>query len=67
MVRPIEKASIHLFLKEVLVHIGRKVMMEVDDNILLIVDDPQGILDEQLRLHPIHLLKNNIITLKYIL
>jgi hypothetical protein len=41
--------------------------MEVDDNISLIVDDPQGILDQQLRLHPIHLLNNNIITLKYIL
>jgi hypothetical protein len=31
-------------------------LMEVDDNILLIVVDPQGILDEQLRTHPIHVL-----------
>jgi hypothetical protein len=29
------------------------VLMEVDDNI---VADPQGILDQQLRPHPIHLL-----------
>ncbi len=66
MVRPIEKASIYLSLKEVLVRTGRKVMVEVTDNILLIVDDPLGILDQQLRLHPIQLLNNNIITLKYI-
>jgi hypothetical protein len=35
---------------------GHKTLMEVDDNILLIVVDPQGILDEQLRPHPIHVL-----------
>jgi hypothetical protein len=28
--------------------------MEVDDNSLLIVDDPLGILDEQLRPRPTH-------------
>ncbi len=34
----------------------RKVLMEVDGKSLLIVDDPQGILDQQLRPCPIHLL-----------
>ncbi len=37
-------------MKEVLADAGRKVMMEVDNNILLIVNDPQGILDQLLRL-----------------
>jgi hypothetical protein len=32
-------------LAEVAVHAGCEVLMEVDDNILLIVADPQGILD----------------------
>jgi len=49
-------------MEEVAVHGGRKVLMEVDDNILMIVGDPRGILDEQLRPRLIHLL-NNIITL----
>ncbi len=40
--------------------------MEVDDNILLNVDVPQGLLDQQLRLHPIYSLNINII-LNYIL
>jgi hypothetical protein len=34
--------------------------MEVDGNILLVVGDPQGILDHQLRPHPIHLLNITI-------
>ncbi len=31
-----------------------KVLIEVDINIFLIVSNPQGILDQQLRPHPIH-------------
>jgi hypothetical protein len=31
--------------------------MEVANNNLLIVDNPQGILDQKLRPHPIHLVK----------
>ncbi len=42
-------------------HAGHEVLMEVDDNIVLIVGDQQGILDQQLRPHIIHLL-NIIIT-----
>jgi hypothetical protein len=45
MVRPKEKALIQLSSEEVPVHVGHKVLMETDDNILLIVADPQGILD----------------------
>jgi hypothetical protein len=53
-------------LEEVAVRVGRKVLMEVDDNILLIVSDPQGILDQQLRPHPSHLLKITINILNYL-
>jgi len=42
-------------LEEVAVHAGHKVMIEVDDLIVMIVCDGQGILDQQLRPHPIHL------------
>jgi hypothetical protein len=48
-------------LEGVIVHAGHEVLMEVDDNIVLIVGDQQGILDQQLRPHIIHLL-NIIIT-----
>jgi hypothetical protein len=40
-------------LKEAVVHAGHKVLMEVDDNILLIVGDPKGVLGKQLRSQPI--------------
>jgi hypothetical protein len=46
-------------MEEVTVHSGHKVLMEVD-NILLIVGNPQGILDKQLRPCPNHLLNFNI-------
>jgi hypothetical protein len=39
-----------------------EVLMEVDDSILMIVDDPQRILDQQLGPRPIHSL-NGVITL----
>jgi hypothetical protein len=52
MVRPIEKAPICLSLEEVTVRAGHKVLMEVDDNISLIVGNPQGISDQQLRPRP---------------
>jgi hypothetical protein len=38
-------------LEEVAVGAGHKVLMEVDDNILLLIDNPQGILHHQLRPH----------------
>jgi hypothetical protein len=50
-------------LEEVTVRASHEVMMEVDDNILLIVGVPLGILDQHIRLHPIFLLKFNIIVL----
>ncbi len=46
MVRPIEQAPIHLSLEKIVAFVGHEVQMEVDDNNLLIVDDPQGILDK---------------------
>jgi hypothetical protein len=55
VVRPIEKALIHLSLEEVAVSAGREVLMVV---VLysLIVGNPQGILDQQLSPHPIQLI-----------
>ncbi len=35
---------------------GQKVLMEIDDNILQIVGNLQGILDQQLNPRPMHLL-----------
>ncbi len=52
----IEKAHIHMSLEQVTMRAGRKVLMYVDNNILLIVGDPQGILNQKLRPRPIHLL-----------
>jgi hypothetical protein len=49
-------------LEEVAVQAGRKVLIEVDDNISLIVVDPQEILDQQLNPRPTYLL-NIIIVL----
>jgi hypothetical protein len=40
-------------LEKALVFSGLKVLIEVDDNSELIVGDPQGILGQQLRPHPI--------------
>jgi hypothetical protein len=53
-------------LEEVTMPAGRTVSVEVDDNILQIVGDPQGILDKQLRPHPIHLLNIIIVLNSYI-
>ncbi len=64
MVRPIELAPINLPLEDVAVHAGRKVLMEVDKNSVRIVGNPQGILGQQLRPHPVHLL--NIIAVLFI-
>jgi hypothetical protein len=47
-------------LEEVVVDVGRKVLMEAKDNVLLIVSDPQGILDQQLRPHPNLIIKYHI-------
>jgi hypothetical protein len=41
-------------LEEVAVGAGYEVLVDIDDNDWLIVGDPQGVLDEQLRPHPIH-------------
>jgi hypothetical protein len=42
-------------MEEVAVHACRKVLMAVDDNIIQMVGNPQGILDKMLRPRPIHL------------
>jgi hypothetical protein len=48
-------------LEEVTVHAGHKVLMEATNNISLVVGDPQGILDLQLKPYPMYLL--DIITI----
>ncbi len=65
MVRPIELAPIHLPLEDVTVRAGRKVLMEVDDKSALIVGNLQGILGQQLRPHPVHLLNIIYLLLNY--
>jgi hypothetical protein len=42
--------------EEVPVSAGHEILVEVDDTIVLIVSDPCGILGQQLRPRPIHLL-----------
>ncbi len=42
-------------MEEVTAHAGHKVLEEVDDNSVLIVVNPQGIFDQQLRRQPIPL------------
>ncbi len=63
LVRPINWATVHLSLIEVTVHACQGVLMEVDENSLLLAGDPQGILGQQIRLHPIDLLNIVIIVL----
>jgi hypothetical protein len=52
-----------LSLEEVADYVGDKVLMEVDDNSAQNVADPQGILGQLLKPHPIHLLNIIIIIL----
>ncbi len=59
-----ENSLAHLSL-EVVVHSGHEVLIEIDNYISLIVGDPLGILDQQLRPHPIHLLNIIIIFINY--
>jgi hypothetical protein len=54
MVRPIELAPIHVSLEEAAALADQEVLMVVDNNILMIVGDPRGIIVERLRPHPIH-------------
>ncbi len=49
LVEPIEHTVIYKSLEEVTVGAGQEVLMEGHRNILLIVCDPQGILNQQLR------------------
>jgi hypothetical protein len=53
---PMEWAPIRMPMEEVAVHADHKGLKKADNNILLVVSDPQGRLDQQLRPHPIHLL-----------
>ncbi len=55
MVRSTGKAPIHMYFEWDAVHAGHKVLMEVDDNSALIVGEPQGILGQHLKPHPIQL------------
>ncbi len=60
MVRPIEWPPICQTLEEVTRRAVHKVLMEIDDNILLIVVDLQGILDQLLKSQPIHLFMDKL-------
>jgi hypothetical protein len=42
MAGTIDYALLHVSLEEVAVHAGHEILMEVDDNSVPIVDDPQG-------------------------
>jgi len=67
MNRPMEQVPIHMSLEKVDVRAGHDVRMEVDDNISLIVVNPHGIFDQQLRSRPIHLLNIIIILIDYMI
>jgi hypothetical protein len=60
MVRPIEWPPIWQTLEEFGMCAVHKDLMEVDDNILLIVVDPQGILDQLLKSQPIDLFMDKL-------
>jgi hypothetical protein len=45
---------IHMYFKEVAVLAGHQVLLGVEDNSMLIVGDPQGILGQQVNTHPNH-------------
>ncbi len=49
--------------EEVAVRVGRRVLMEVDDNSVLIVINPQWILGLQLRPDPNYLFNSILVTL----
>jgi hypothetical protein len=53
-------------LEEAAEHAGLEVWTEFDGNILLIVCDPRGILEMQLRPQLIHLLNSIVILINYI-
>ncbi len=63
MVRPIEYATVQLSSEEVCV-CWQQCLKEADNNISLIVGNPQGILEQLLRPRPIQLL-NIIVILIY--
>ncbi len=66
MVRLIEYDPVCGSLKEVARHAGNKALMEVDDNILVFISNPQRVLNEQNRPHPVHVLNIIIVAIKYI-
>ncbi len=49
MARSIESGLIRMSIKEVVMHAGHEVLVEVGDTIALIVDTSRGILGQQLR------------------
>ena len=55
-----------LLLPTVAICADHKVLMKIDDNISLTVCNAQGILDQQLRPHPIHLLNITVILMNYL-
>jgi hypothetical protein len=54
IIKLINKPLIHLSLEKVAAYADHEVIVEVDDNIVLIVGNPQGILGQQLRPCQIH-------------
>jgi hypothetical protein len=63
MVRPIYQSHICLSLEEVTVPAANKVWLKVDNNNVRIVGNSQGIIGQQLRPQPIHLLYHVFIVL----
>ncbi len=55
-IRLIESTPIYHSLEEIAVHAEREFLMKVENNILLIAGDPQGIFNHYLRPGPINLL-----------
>ncbi len=65
MVRPVEYATVQLSSEEVCA-CWPQYLKEADNNISLIVGNPQGILEQLLRPRPIHLLNTIIVFIYYI-
>jgi hypothetical protein len=63
MVRPIYQSHICLSLEKVTLSAANKVWLKVDNNNVRIVGNSQGIIGQQLRPQPIHLMYNIFIVL----
>jgi hypothetical protein len=65
MAKPIDLDLVHLSLVEFVVCAGRQFLIKVGNNNALIVGKPRGILGEQFRPRPIHLLYVIILSITF--